>query len=355
MDRIKCAVLGATGVVGQHFLRLLQDHPYFELATICASDARAGRKLGTVKEQVEGGVPEDFADLVFDPIDVDLLLAKGVKVAFSALPADVANEVELEAAQKGIGVFSNAGAHRMDANVPILIPEVNHSHLDLIKTQPGKGFIIANANCTTTGLTMSLLPILPFGIKKLIVASYQAISGAGYPGLSALDILGNVIPYIQNEEPKLVAECGKICGDLQGQAIIPKEWDIYAHCIRVQTITGHLISVHAEMESETSFDVIKSAIENYQSPEQVAGLPTAPEKPVFYTEKLDRPQPRYDVFLGNPERARGMAVMIGRLEVEKNVVRFVTLSNNLVRGAAGGSVLNAELAFQKGILSNNRG
>jgi len=352
MERLKCAVLGATGVVGQHFLRLLQDHPYFELSAICAGDARAGRKLRTVKEQVEGGVPKAFADLVFDPIDVELLASKGVKVAFSALPADVAKDVELEAAQNGIYVFSNAGAHRMDANVPILIPEVNHPHINLAALQPGSGFIITNANCTTTGLTMSLLPILPFGIKKLVVASYQAISGAGYPGLSALDILGNVIPYIQNEEPKLVAECSKICGNFEGRSITPKEWDVYAHCIRVQTITGHLISVHAEMESETNFEAVKSAVENYQSPKAVVGLPTAPESAVVYTEKLDRPQPRYDVMQGYPDRARGMAVVIGRLQVEKNVVRFVTLSNNLVRGAAGGSVLNAELAFRRGMLSS---
>ncbi len=351
MEKIKCAVLGATGVVGQHFLRLLADHPWFELTAVCASDARAGSKLGTVKAQVDGGIPAVFADLVFDPIDVDILVSKGVKVAFSALPADVAKDVEMQAAQKGVKVFSNAGAHRMDANVPILIPEINYPHLDLVKEQSTDGFIVTNANCTTTGLTMSLLPILPFGIKKLVVASYQAISGAGYPGLSALDILGNVIPYIKNEESKLRAETAKICGELAGNAIAPVDWDIFAHCIRVQTVTGHLISVHAELENETDAATIKSAIANYKTPEEVAGLPTAPEQPVLYTEAPDRPQPRYDVMSGTPQRAQGMAVVVGRLQVEKNVIRYVTLSNNLVRGAAGGSVLNAELARTKGMLS----
>jgi aspartate-semialdehyde dehydrogenase len=350
MEKIKCAILGATGVVGQNFLRLLENHPYFELSAICASVARTGKKLETAKEQVEGGIPKSFADMKFDPIDIDILVSKGIKIAFSALPADIAKDVEIEAAAKGIKIFSNAGAHRMNSKVPILIPEINHQHLELTKEQDSDGYIVTNANCTTTGLTMSLLPILPFGIKRLVVASYQAISGAGYPGLSALDILGNVIPYIGNEEPKLRAECTKICGELIGDAIAPTDWDIFAHCIRVQTVIGHLISVHIELESETDLETVKSAIVNYQTPKEVEGLPTAPEKAIYFTEELDRPQPRYDVLVGEPKRAEGMAVVIGRLEVEKNVIRYVTLSNNLVRGAAGGSVLNAELAYRKGLL-----
>lgn len=350
MQKVKCAVLGATGVVGQNFMRLLVDHPYFELGAICASDTRIGQTLSTVKEQVPGGVPAVFGDMVFDPISVDVLVDKNIQVAFSGLPADVAQTVEKEAAERGIKVFSNAGAYRMDEDVPILIPEVNYPHLDLVKAQKTDGFIVTNANCTTTGLTMALLPILPFGIKKMVVASYQAISGAGYPGLSALDILGNVIPYIGNEEPKLRREARKICGSVQNGAIVPTDWEIHAHCIRVQTVIGHLISVHAELEKNTTFDEIKDAIENYKTPADVAGLPTTPDQPIYYMEEADRPQPRYDVMLGTPKRAEGMAVAIGRLEVEKNIVRFVTISNNLVRGAAGGSVLNAELAYRKGLL-----
>ncbi len=350
MQKVKCAVLGATGVVGQNFLRLLVDHPYFELDAICASEARIDQTLSTVKEQIPGGVPPVFGDMTFDPINVDMLVEKGIKVAFSGLPADVAMDIEKEAAKRGINVFSNAGAYRMEKDVPVLIPEINHAHLDLVKEQETDGFIVTNANCTTTGLTMSLLPILPFGIKKLVVASYQAISGAGYPGLSALDILGNVIPYIGNEEPKLRREARKICGTLVSGAIVPTDWEIHAHCIRVQTVIGHLISVHAELENDTTFDEIKNAIVNYKAPDHVAGLPTTPDQPIIYMEELDRPQPRYDVMLGTPKRAQGMAVAIGRLEVEKNIVRCVTISNNLVRGAAGGSVLNAELAYRQGLL-----
>lgn len=348
MEKIKCAVLGATGVVGQHFLRLLVDHPYFELTAICASEMRTGLPLRTAKEQVEGGIPAAFADLVFDPLDVDALLAKGVKIAFSALPAETADEFEKKAAEKGICIFSNAGSHRMDPDVPILIPEINHQHLPLVRQQKTRGFIVTNANCTTTGLTMALLPIIPFGIRKLVVASYQAISGAGYPGLPALDILANVIPYIKNEEPKVRRECGKICGTYTGTGIEPAPWQVFAHCIRVQTVTGHLISVHAELERSVTYEQVKQAILSYTPPAEVMGLPTAPEKPLIYREEEDRPQPRWDVMAGTPKRAAGMAVSIGRLEVEQNVVRFVTLSNNLVRGAAGGSVLNAELAYRQG-------
>jgi aspartate-semialdehyde dehydrogenase len=352
MSKVKCAVLGASGVVGQNFLRLLVDHPYFELAVICASDARKGSQLKNAKEVVEGGIPQAFEDMYFDTLDVDNLTAKNVQVAFSALPADTAMNIEKDAAKAGIKVFSNASSYRMDPLVPILIPEVNYQQLDMVKLQQKEtsGYIVTNANCTTTGLTMAMLPLLDLKINKLIVASYQAVSGAGYPGLSILDISNNVIPYINNEEPKLVAEAKKICGTFNGSEIIPTEWDVYAHCIRVQTIIGHLISVHMELDEEVTETQVIDLIKNFESPQAVQGLPTAPVKPVIYTEAVDRPQPKYDILAGSPERARGMAVVIGRVSVEKNILRFVTLSNNLVRGAAGGSVLNAELAYKSNLL-----
>jgi len=352
MQKVKCAVLGATGVVGQHFLKLLTGHPFFELSAICASDARTGKKLAEMKEHIEGGIPEEFADMLFDPIDVDILVNKDVQIVFSALPADVALGLEKEAAKKGVMVFSNASSYRMDDHVPILIPEVNFPHIELVKSQlkETKGYIITNANCTTTGLTMALLPIIPLGIKRLIVASYQAISGAGYPGLSAMDINGNVIPYINKEEPKLLAECKKICGTFENEKIKPVDWEVHAHCIRVPTIVGHLLSVHIELVNETDYNTVLENIKNYKTPEIIAGLPTTPDQPVIYITDVDRPQPKYDVNIGTPKRAKGMAIAIGRLEVNKNIIRFITLSNNLVRGAAGGSVLNAELACRKKLL-----
>ncbi len=352
MSKMNCAVLGATGVVGQHFLKLLVDHPWFDVTAICASDARAGKKLSEMKEVVPGGIPQNFADLIFDPMDIDILVSKKIQIVFSALPTGVAGDIEIKAARKGLKVFSNAGAHRMDTDVPILIPEINHPQIELLRVQQKKtaGFIVCNANCTTTGLAMALLPLVHLNIQRMIVASYQAVSGAGYPGLPVMDISNNVIPYISNEEPKVCREAGKIFGHVEGDTIKPRQWEVFAHCVRVPTIVGHLISIHLELEDSVNDEYIASLMRDYKPPAKVAGLPTAPEKPVLFTTLRDRPQPRYDVDLGTPDRTKGMAVLNGRLEVDKNIVRFVTLSNNLVRGAAGGSVLNAELACRQKIL-----
>lgn len=352
MAKIKTAVLGATGIVGQHFLKLLVDHPYFDLAAICASDARAGLSLKEVKPLIPDGIPPVFADMVFDPLNLDLLAQKGVEIVFSALPADIATNLEKEAATKGIKVFSNAGSYRMDAQVPILIPELNYQHLQLVKAQQKetRGFIVTNANCTTTGLVVALAPLVPFGIKRLIVASYQAISGAGYPGQAGLDVLGNVIPFISGEEPKVRKECAKIMGKLNGSAIEPTDWEIHAHCFRVPTVVGHLVSVHVEVSQDVEYQDVVQRFCTFLPPKQVAGLPTAPLRPILLNMESTRPQPRLDVDAGEPVRAKGMAVTVGRLETSGKIVRFAALSNNLVRGAAGGSVLNAELAYRENLL-----
>jgi len=352
MKKIQCVVLGATGVVGQHFLRLLANHPLFQVAAVCASEGRIGQRLGDVNALIPEGIPAESADLRFSAMDAKSLAGLKVQVAFSALPTDVAKEVEKELAAAGIHVFSNAGAYRMDERVPILIPEVNHPHLALAREQlqHSKGFIITNANCTTTGLTLALLPILPFGIRKLVVASYQAISGAGYPGVPALDISGNVIPYIDGEEAKVRKEVAKIFGRIEETTIVPMDWQVYAHCVRVPTLVGHLLSVHVEVENEPTLDQVQACFENFQPDRPVQGLPTAPIKPVVLMHEKNRPQPSRDVMLGDPVSALGMTVAGGRLEVEKHVIRMIALSNNLIRGAAGGSVLNAELALREGLL-----
>ncbi len=349
MEKVNCAVLGATGVVGQNFLRLLQHHPFFHLKSVCASDSRIGEKLGYVRELIPEGIPSCFSDLTFDPMRMDHLQKRGIQILFSALPADIAVNVEMEAAKKGMYVFSNASAYRMDPQVPILIPEINTDHLRLVDQQRKNhpGFIITNANCTTTGLALALAPIRDLEIEELVMSSYQAISGSGYPGHSALDMLNNVLPYIRNEEPKMRQECLKIFGDLKNKSIFPKEWNIFSHCIRVPTDIGHMISLHIRLKRPVSQPDIESSFRKYRTSLIDKALPTAPEKPVLLTEDPLRPQPRLDVNAGTPERARGMAVVVGRLSVEKNIVRFVTLSNNLIRGAAGGSVLNAELAFRE--------
>jgi aspartate-semialdehyde dehydrogenase len=351
MKSISCAVCGATGVVGQQFLNLLDRHPYFRVESICASESRTGQTLSQIQPHITSSLPSALQELTFDPLDADVLVKKGIQVVFSALPADIAREFEPRAAKAGLFVFSNAGAHRMNDDVPILIPEANASHLALVQQQKSEGFIVTNANCTTTGLVMSLLPFLGFGIRRLIVSSYQAMSGAGYPGLSALDMSSNVIPYIANEEKKMKLETTKILGALNGEQIAPPECAVDSHCVRVPTVTGHLLSVHAEIDHTLSENDLLHQIDTYRAPEAVRGLPTAPERPVILTRDPMRPQPRLDVMAGDPERARGMAVTIGRPVVQnRREIRYLSLSHNLIRGAAGGSVLNAELAYRENLI-----
>lgn len=352
MEKIRVAVLGATGMVGQYFLHLLRDHPDFEVAAVCASEARIGQPLMEARALHPAGIPAQMAHLHFSALDAKSLADLGVDIAFSGLPADIARNIEMELTLRGIHVFSNASSYRMDALVPILIPEINASHLALVsqQLQQRKGFIITNANCTTTGLAISLLPLLPLGIKRLIVASYQAVSGAGYPGIPAMDISGNVIPYIDGEEPKVRKECGKIFGRVGPAGLEPAQWQVYAHCIRVPTLVGHLVSTHVELAEALTLEQVTGLFRDYQSPVEVAGLPTAPLKPIILATDRNRPQPMRDADAGEPARAAGMAVTVGRLEVEGNIVRYVNLANNLVRGAAGGSVLNAELCLRQGLI-----
>ncbi len=351
MRFISCAVCGATGVVGQQFLNLLNQHPFLRVEAVCASESRTGQTLSQIQPHIASSLPSALQELTFDPLDADVLLKKGIQVIFSALPADIAYQFESDAANAGLYVFSNAGAHRMNDDVPILIPEANASHLELVRQQKSEGFIVTNANCTTTGLVMSLLPLLDLNIRRLIVSSYQAMSGAGYPGLSALDMSSNVIPYIANEEKKMVLETTKILGNLDGAQIAPLPCAVDSHCVRVPTVTGHLLSVHAEIEHSISQKDLLHWIDAYRAPEAVQGLPTAPERPVILSRDPMRPQPRLDVMAGEPERARGMAVTIGRPVVQNgHEVRYLSLSHNLIRGAAGGSVLNAELAYRENLI-----
>jgi len=351
MTKLPCAVLGATGVVGQYFLALLADHPEFQVQKVCASESRTGRRIADVPRLIDADLSA-LGDLEFSPLDMVSLADAGIRVVFSALPADVSKQIEPQAAQAGLRVFSNASAFRMAPQVPILIPEVNADQLALVEYQQRdtSGFIVTNANCTTTGLALALLPLRALGIRRVILSSYQAISGAGYPGLSALDISGNVIPYIAGEEEKIALESGKIFGRLNGETICHADWEVQAHCIRVPTRVGHLLSVHVEMEKTVAESQIVQLYEHCEAPLAVQGLATAPHKPVLLTKDPCRPQPLHDVLAGTPARARGMAVMVGRLQVKGNAVRFVALANNLIRGAAGGSVLNAELAHREGRL-----
>lgn len=351
MDKIPAAILGATGMVGQYFLHMLRDHPDFSVAAVCASDARIGQPLGDVRPLHPAGIPADLAGLPFSALDAEAITAMGVRVAFSALPADIARSIEPALADRGIHLFSNASAFRMEPDVPILIPEVNEGHLALARQQRRRGKIITNANCTSTGLALSLQPLRRFGIRRLIVASYQAISGAGYPGVPALDISANVIPWIDSEEGKVRQEIAKIFGQIDGPELRPADWEIHAHCVRVPTVVGHLVSTHVELEQSVDQEEVERLYREFRTPAALSGLPTAPEQPLLLAAGMNRPQPRWDAEAGGPGRRAGMAVVVGRLEVTGTIVRQVNLANNLVRGAAGGSVLNAELALRAGLIS----
>jgi len=350
MTKIRCAVLGSTGIVGQRFIKLLEDHPFFELTIITASEKNTGKKYGeAVRWHIDGEIPSYSKNLNIQKVDYDLFKKKNIKVVFSALPPEIAKNIEKTLAENGFAVFSNSRAHRYDKNVPILIPEINPNHIKLIENQlkTQKGFIITNANCTTSGLVIALKPLLEFNIKTVIVSTYQALSGAGYPGVSSLDINGNVIPFIEGEEEKIQIESEKILGTFQENKIIKQNITIISSCTRVPVKDGHLESVVVEFEKEVDISSIKKAFQNLQS---IRNLPTSPEKVIILRKEKDRPQQIRDAYAGTPERAMGMSVSVGRLKKQQNRIRFFLVVHNTLRGAAGNSVLNAEYAYKKGYL-----
>ncbi len=325
------AVLGATGVVGQVFVGMLTNHPWFELSMITGSSYRTGKYYGDeVQWVLPQPLPETAEKLELKPLDINLLKKQGIRIIFSALPSEVAKTLEPELRENGCCVFSNAGAMRYETDVPILIPEINPETLEWIKKQgfPGKGFVITNANCSTTGLAVVLAPLKKFGIKEVFVSTYQSVSGAGYPGLPVLDIMGNTIPYIAKEEEKMIAELKKI---------LELEAEIYPHCVRVPVLFGHLETVWLTFEKAVEKGEVPEAWERFAF--EKPDLPTIPRQPVVYMDKETFPQPRMS-FWGSPA---GMQVFTGRLRKEKDRIGFTLLVNNLVKGAAGGSIANAEL------------
>lgn len=356
IERIPVGILGATGMVGQWFVRHLENHPWFELEVLAASERSAGGIYGdVVKWNADGDMPDSVRRKPVHPIDPAIFSEHGVKVLFSALPADRAMTAERMLAQKGFRVFSNASAYRMEPDVPILIPEVNAEHISLIEHQGTRkesgGYIITNANCTTTGLVIGLKPLQDrFGLRTVILSTYQALSGAGYPGVPSMDISANVIPYIENEDEKVERETRKILGAVTDRgAVRPAPFEVIASCCRVAVRYGHLETVVALLEKDFDENAVKSAFREFRCG-ACAKLPTAPAEPIIVREEPDRPQPRLDCDAGAPERARGMSVTVGRVKKFQDRLRFMLLSHNTVRGAAGASVLNAELAKSRGYL-----
>ena len=345
--RIEVGILGATGMVGQHFIKFLQGHPWFELKWLGASDRSAGKKYkDAMTWHLPGGVPATVADLTVEECQP----GNAPRLLFSAMDASVATEIERAFAQAGHVVVSNSKNHRMERDVPLLVPEINPDHLKLVPEQQRvrgwKGQIVTNPNCSTIGLTMGLGPLKQFGITKVIVTTMQAISGAGYPGVASMDIMGNVIPFIGGEEEKMQVETQKILGAFRGDHIEPLAAKVSAQCNRVAVVDGHTETVSVEFSSKPSEQELRRAIIGFSGVPQERKLPSAPPAPVIYLEENNRPQPRKDA-----DRGGGMTASVGRLRPCPVLDwKFVVLSHNTIRGAAGAAVLNAELMHSEGML-----
>jgi aspartate-semialdehyde dehydrogenase len=344
--KIPVSVLGATGTVGQKFIRLLADHPWFEVAAVAASSASAGHRYGDVVRWREPvALSERIAGLTVQPCEPPL---EG-PIAFSALDADVAGPIEVAFARAGVHVVSNARNHRMDADVPLLIPEANVEHLALVDRQAAtrgwRGAVLTNPNCSTAAMVLALTPLhRAYGIEKLFVSTMQAVSGAGYPGVASLDILGNVVPYISGEEEKIERESRKILGTLGNDGVAPADFAVSAHTNRVATVDGHLMTVSVGFRRRVTPEEAVVTLRDFRPGPRVACLPSSPPVPVDVDTRIDRPQPRLDL-----ERGGGMGVTVGRVRACPILdLRLVLLGHNTIRGAAGQALQIAELLVAEG-------
>jgi aspartate-semialdehyde dehydrogenase len=350
MNKMNVGVLGATGMVGQQFIRFLEGHPWFDLTWLGASERSAGKLYrDAAKWNLSGTAPGHIALTEVSAARPDSK-NPAPKLLFSAMDASVATEIERAFAQAGHIVVSNSRNHRMEHDVPLLVPEVNADHLAVLDAQRRRfgwrGAIVTNPNCSTVTLTMALGPLKRYGIKRVVVTTMQAVSGAGYPGVPSMDILGNVVPYIGNEEEKMQEETQKILGSISADRIVSLDARLSAHCNRVAVIDGHTLAVSVELEARLSAEEIIQALNSYRGVPQKMQLPSAPARPVQYLEEPDRPQPRRDA-----ERDGGMACFVGRLRPCPVLDwKFVALAHNTIRGAAGAAVLNAELMAAQGLL-----
>src|ERR1700741_325254 len=349
----KAGVLGATGVVGQRLVQMLGSHPWFDLAEVAASERSFGKTYAeAVRWHLDAPIPESACGLVVKGLDPSL----DCDFVFSALDSSVAGPAEEDFARAGYPVVSNCKNHRMSPDVPLLIPEVNAAHLDAIPLQQKNrgyttGFIVTNPNCSTAGLVLVLKPLADaFGLEKIFVVTMQAISGAGYPGVASVDIQGNVVPFIGGEEEKMEAEPQKLLGKWNGERFVDAGLGISAHCNRVPVLDGHLECVSVSLKKIASLREVREALREFQVSSELSALPSAVRNPVIVLDEQDRPQPRRDVNAGN-----GMAAVVGRVrECPLLDVKLTLLSHNLVRGAAGAALLNAELLASRGFLTRSR-
>jgi aspartate-semialdehyde dehydrogenase len=345
----KVAVLGATGAVGQRFIQLLQGHPWFKIEVLAASERSAGKKFGGACNWVmESSLPKEIAEMPVVNADVESVEKAGnVDLVFSALPGDLAGPVETEFAAL-YPVFSKASAHRMQKDVPLLIPEVNPDHAALVpiqkKNHGWKGFIATDPNCCTIQLALSLKPLMSFGLRQVMVTTMQALSGAGYPGVPSLDIIDNVIPYISKEEEKMEAAPLKILGSFDGVEVKNADFQMSASCNRVNVKDGHLESVYVKLECEPTMEEIEEAFSKFRGEPQRLKLPSAPTVPIVVRKEQNRPQPRYD-----RDEGKGMSVVVGRIRKDPIMTaKYMCLGHNTIRGGAGAGILSAELLVKKG-------
>ena len=348
-QKIPVGILGATGVVGQRFIQLLENHPWFEVAWLAASDRSAGQAYGdAVRWRLKTAIPEPVRKMPVSPAGPD----GSPHVIFAALDAGIAREMEPRFAEAACAVVSNSSAFRMQKDVPLVIPEVNPDHLALIEQQCWRkksgGFIVTNPNCSAIGLVVALAPLhQQFGVESLFVTTMQAVSGAGYPGVPSLDILGNVIPFIKNEEEKMEEETKKLLGQFNSHGVQDAPFTMTAHCNRVAVEDGHTESVSVKLKAKASVEEIIAVFDGFGSKPHELGCPLAPERPLVYDPAPDRPQPRFDLDRGN-----GMTVSVGRLRPCGVLdYKFTVLSHNTIRGAAGAALLNAEMLKVQGYLS----
>src|SRR5881392_1537421 len=346
MSKIRVGILGATGTVGQRFLAMLDRHPQFVVTALAASDRSQGRPYGAACSwHLAGDMPSAVQSLVVQPTRPPL----DCDVVFSSLPADVAGEIETAFARAGFPVLSNSSSHRMDDAVPLLIPEVNPDHLALLDAcrGAGRGFIVTNPNCSTVMIALALAPLAArFGIEAVAVTTLQAISGAGYPGVASLDITDNVVPFIAHEEEKIERETRKILGRLDGGRVEPAPFVVSAQCHRVNVVDGHMAAVRVRLTRAAEPADLREAFGSFTALPQELHLPSAPARPIVVRDEPDRPQPRLDRDAGG-----GMSISVGRIARDGVLGhRFVALSHNTIRGAAGAAILNAELLLAKGYL-----
>ncbi|MEM0075087.1 MAG: aspartate-semialdehyde dehydrogenase [Conexivisphaerales archaeon] len=351
MKEVGVGIIGATGAVGQRYISMLSRHPYFRIRKLMGGKSAGKRYSDSTSWIIEGDIPEEVADERIAEAKPES--AKECELIFSAVPSEVAKEIEPKFASSGFFVVSEASAHRMDDDVPLMIPEVNSEHLALLKTQREKrrwkGGLVTTPNCTTTGLAMVLKPLHDvFQISKVVATTMQAVSGAGYQGVPSMAIIENVIPFIKGEEEKVVRETKKILGKMNYDSILQEDIKISVSCNRVSTLDGHLETVYLETKDSISVEGAKNALRSFSGLPQRDKFPTAPKRPIIVREEADRPQPRLDRLSGT---VPGMSVVVGRVRKEEgNALQLTLLAHNTIRGAAGNAILTAELIAETGYL-----